>query len=387
LRHTSLSVCPGQCSVYPPYRRRQGLHTAEERTRAWAESANIVRMRSDEIVRRWNAEIDTLLVYAGLFSAILTAFTVESYRLLQPSSQDPTVMLLREIYDGLHFNATSRGLATVNISSQLDDLELIDTSSICFNTFWFSSLVLSLFSAAVGIMVKQWLNEFSEGLGSAASRHIARTRQYRFNGLVRWRVKDIVTIIPIMLQLALFLFIGGLLIFLQTLNCSVFAVLAILAGLSSVMALVSTLMSLLREDCPFVSPLTIALFYIWQHSNHFVQTLPRTVACALRLCTATKVRSVLQRGHRSLNSMIRSFLAAATDTGPLVVSTWRSREQSTVFQGRHRLEADLLAMAYDATKDPDALATVSAVCLTDLDPSELPRCFWAIHTTNMRHFG
>ncbi|KAF8899338.1 hypothetical protein BD779DRAFT_1431892, partial [Infundibulicybe gibba] len=32
----------------------------------------------------WNSEIDSLLTFAGLFSAVVTAFTVESYKLLQP---------------------------------------------------------------------------------------------------------------------------------------------------------------------------------------------------------------------------------------------------------------------------------------------------------------
>ena len=59
-------------------------------------------------------------------------------------------------------------------------------------------------------MVKQWLHELSIGVsGSGTSRESARVRQFRLNSLRRWRVGGIVIIIPILLQLALFLFLAS----------------------------------------------------------------------------------------------------------------------------------------------------------------------------------
>ncbi|EKM58672.1 uncharacterized protein PHACADRAFT_58238, partial [Phanerochaete carnosa HHB-10118-sp] len=42
----------------------------------------------------YTEDIDTLLVFAGLFSAILTAFVVQTYQMLQPDTQDTTNQLL-----------------------------------------------------------------------------------------------------------------------------------------------------------------------------------------------------------------------------------------------------------------------------------------------------
>ncbi|TBU22081.1 hypothetical protein BD311DRAFT_676896, partial [Dichomitus squalens] len=56
------------------------------------DAAKVVKKYSDEMVKRWNEEIDTLLVCAGLFSAILTAFNVQSYLLLQPTTSDSTLV-------------------------------------------------------------------------------------------------------------------------------------------------------------------------------------------------------------------------------------------------------------------------------------------------------
>ncbi|RPD77332.1 hypothetical protein L226DRAFT_569510, partial [Lentinus tigrinus ALCF2SS1-7] len=42
---------------------RKTFFTEEERAKAWDETANIVKKYSDEMVERWNKEIDTLLVF------------------------------------------------------------------------------------------------------------------------------------------------------------------------------------------------------------------------------------------------------------------------------------------------------------------------------------
>ena len=88
---------------------------------------------------------------------------------------------------------------------------------VTLNILWFCSLIFSLFAASVAIMVKQWLNEYSMGL-SGKSRQIARLRQLRLNGLRRWHVKEIVVILPMLLQVASALFFAGLLVLLWQLN-------------------------------------------------------------------------------------------------------------------------------------------------------------------------
>ena len=40
--------------------------TEEEKKNAWDETAKVVKTYSDELVDRWNKEIDTLLVYVSV---------------------------------------------------------------------------------------------------------------------------------------------------------------------------------------------------------------------------------------------------------------------------------------------------------------------------------
>ncbi|KAI0323794.1 hypothetical protein GY45DRAFT_1399920 [Cubamyces sp. BRFM 1775] len=153
------------------------LFTQDEKDKAFAEAAVVVKGYSDELVTRWSLEINTYLVYAGLFSAILTAFNVESYQLLQPVSPDPTSVVLQHI----SLQLSSLPYRPPFINSSYPAFDAADSSSarppvtplsaIWLNTLWFSSLVLSLSSASVGILVKQWLNEYQSGL-SGDSQHI-----------------------------------------------------------------------------------------------------------------------------------------------------------------------------------------------------------------------
>ncbi|EIN04139.1 hypothetical protein PUNSTDRAFT_21034, partial [Punctularia strigosozonata HHB-11173 SS5] len=50
-----------------------------------------------KMVEDWNDEINTILILAGLFSAVLTAFTVESYQLLQQDPEQESADTLSQI--------------------------------------------------------------------------------------------------------------------------------------------------------------------------------------------------------------------------------------------------------------------------------------------------
>ncbi|EJF63183.1 hypothetical protein DICSQDRAFT_56106, partial [Dichomitus squalens LYAD-421 SS1] len=117
---------------------------------AFSKTAKIVQEYSDRMVKRWNEEIDTLLVYAGLFSAILTAFNVQSYQLLQKPSPDP-----------------ARCVGQPYVAATVPDSQA-EPWAAALNILWFSGLICSLASASVGIMVKQWTHECQSGLSGSS---------------------------------------------------------------------------------------------------------------------------------------------------------------------------------------------------------------------------
>ena len=88
----------------------------------------------------------------GLFSAVVTAFCVESFKLLDQDPEDVMVLLLGRIsarLDGT--NGTQIPIPT--------DPHATTPFARRINIMWFSSLVLALSTAFVCILVKQWLRE------------------------------------------------------------------------------------------------------------------------------------------------------------------------------------------------------------------------------------
>ncbi|KAF8521969.1 hypothetical protein BU17DRAFT_45361, partial [Hysterangium stoloniferum] len=93
-----------------------------------------------ELVSSLKVGIDQLLIFAGLFGAILTAFLIESRKDLQV---DP----LQEILQALQNPLTATTSPPFKISK----------SSLIVNYLWFSSLALTLISALCAVLARQWL--------------------------------------------------------------------------------------------------------------------------------------------------------------------------------------------------------------------------------------
>ncbi|KAI0659750.1 hypothetical protein C8Q70DRAFT_93157 [Cubamyces menziesii] len=109
------------------------------------------------MVRR-KSQLDTLLVYAGLFSVVLIASNVESYRLLQSNDADAAVSAVKELSAHLHAIALSdsAGAAARALRTPRDDVALEFrplTFVVWVNCLWFLSLILSLASASIALLV------------------------------------------------------------------------------------------------------------------------------------------------------------------------------------------------------------------------------------------
>ncbi|KAK7455254.1 hypothetical protein VKT23_011126 [Stygiomarasmius scandens] len=63
----------------------------------WEECRKRMDERDESLARSWKEDIDALLFFAGLFSAVVTAFSIESYQWLKNDPQDLTVQLLGRI--------------------------------------------------------------------------------------------------------------------------------------------------------------------------------------------------------------------------------------------------------------------------------------------------
>ncbi|KAF8198728.1 hypothetical protein K438DRAFT_1436119, partial [Mycena galopus ATCC 62051] len=121
----------------------------------WAAYISEAEKYDKALVERWRSDMDGLLIFAGLFSASLTAFIIESYKMLSPDQGAITNALLAQISRQLdpHLNASSADVATLAAFSPT-------SSSLACNILWFFSLGFSLSCALIATLVEQWSRDF-----------------------------------------------------------------------------------------------------------------------------------------------------------------------------------------------------------------------------------
>ncbi|KAI5897092.1 uncharacterized protein SCHCODRAFT_02533965 [Schizophyllum commune H4-8] len=206
---------------------------------AWREGTQLVDHLDSTTCRVARENIDTLLVFAGLFSGVATAFIIESYRWLLQEPDDMSAEYLRRIL-GVLTNSTIPAIPQSSGRPSLpDDIVAL------INGLWFSSLTLSLSSALLGIVSKQWLHEYLRDAGRSQMTNLA-VRQVKYQGFTRWSVEFIITLIPLLLQGALFVFLTGVVYLLWHIQPVIAAVVSALALFIVIFFIVTTVLPALQ---------------------------------------------------------------------------------------------------------------------------------------------
>ncbi|KAG7100078.1 hypothetical protein E1B28_001861 [Marasmius oreades] len=200
---------------------------------SWDIIMKTVENLDQDLVKGYKEDIDTLLVFAGLFSAVVTAFTIESYQWLQEDPQDTTVVLLRQIAQQMGGQSTSASQPINFIPS---------SSAVRINTFWFLSLILALVDALFSLLCKQWIREHQRQINTRTPGQALALHWLRNQSFERWHVPTILASLPILLEIALFLFFAGLLELLWTQHLIPFAFALGIVGLAVSFYLVTTIL-------------------------------------------------------------------------------------------------------------------------------------------------
>jgi len=209
---------------------------------------------------------------AGLFSAVTTAFIIESYKWLRPDPAEVTVQLLSQITEQLggSFNQTAsqiRGMT--NFRPNIWDVAI--------NTLWCSSLVCSLIAALLCILAKQWIREYMRSIPISFREDIS-LRQFRYDGLKNWGVKGVITFLPILLEVALASFLVGLVGLLWILHTIMAAIVSALVAAALLFYLVTLILPAFSAvDCAFRTPTSWTLrrlrrWRMWRRTTYSVDS-------------------------------------------------------------------------------------------------------------------
>ncbi|KAJ7625402.1 hypothetical protein B0H17DRAFT_1218766 [Mycena rosella] len=158
-------------------------------------------------VDRWRSGLDALLVFLGLFSAIVTSFLIDSLSGLQQDEAARTNELLANLTEILIQLNSGANVSTVKIALPTHfQPEAVDVR---LNSYWSISLILSLSIAALAVACRGFLN-----VAVLSSHASAADKLIDIN--TRWKAAEkmlgpALEVIPQFLFLPVVLFVVGLL--------------------------------------------------------------------------------------------------------------------------------------------------------------------------------
>ena len=193
----------------------------------------------------------------------MTGFAATSLTALQPAGPDPwlQVQLLAQISTQL--SSFSINTDFLNSTNPPNPTLVVPTPpsttpplQVQINVLWLLSLAISLVASLFAVVVQQWLREYLiTGNAAVSIRQRIRLRQLRYQALFDWGVPQIVWILPVLLQLALVLFLSGLCLLINSLNAIVFKAFIAFVGTSLAAYSAFTLLPIIFFRCPYRSQL------------------------------------------------------------------------------------------------------------------------------------
>src|SRR5712672_1029626 len=214
---------------------------------------------------------------AGLFSAALTAFVVDSKQNLQPSPADETVYYLRQ-------HSTILSQISVQLSSIVPQVAIPSAppprfpvfnpsaSDIRVNVFWFMALTFGLLAALLAILVQQWVRKYMhvfQRYGDPLKS--SRLRQYLYEGWERWKMPRVADVVPGFLHVSLLLFFLGLGDSLLNINTKVALSTIVPIGISGLLYMFTVFAPILYPQSPYQNLFSGILWYLTQklHGRRF----------------------------------------------------------------------------------------------------------------------
>jgi hypothetical protein len=253
-----------------------------------------------------------LVVQAALFAGFLSAFLIELLRRLEQDPMDIIQDVL--IYQTQMMRNSSLG---PYVPPDFSPPEYI----VAVNALFYASLGVMILAAFIAMLIKSWVREFDRGLRAMSlPEQRAKTREFRYLGMERWKLPEMVGILPFLIQIFLFLFSIGLVLFLFHISIPSFGVTTAIFGVGVVYYVMTTSISVFVTSSPFHSPLSRTLATVYQYAHAYFcpgiddflsKTMDTTLVTALGRFRLT-VQTFLQKSRPYLEKDFVEPIAATT---------------------------------------------------------------------------
>ncbi|TFK95888.1 hypothetical protein BDV98DRAFT_659466 [Pterulicium gracile] len=211
-----------------------------QNARVWRVYLNEAGQFDVDMVEKMMDTVDVILIIAALFAAIVTTLVALTAAALQLDQPKVTNMLLMELID---LQRAQMGNGSINdierypITADSPATETASWTDYVATRLWFSSLALSMSTALIAMLVRQWIHSYDAPTFQGTAQKRAEIRHFRFYGFDAWNVPLIIHLLPTMLQLSLFLFFAGLVVYLHPLDRTIEILVAVLAFITFIVLL------------------------------------------------------------------------------------------------------------------------------------------------------
>ena len=217
---------------------------------------------------------------------------------------------------------------------------------IIVNALFYASLGVMILAAFTAMLIKSWVREFDRGLKAMSiPGQRAKTREFRYLGMERWKLTKMVEILPSLIQLSLLLFAIGLVIFLHNISTPSFGVTVAIFGIGVFYYGVTTFISIFSTSSPFHSPIS------------------------------RNLSKAYQRVHAHFCPSVHNFLSESMDTAP----------ETTL--GRFRRHIKIFLLKSRPYRETEFVEPISVVKMDEVQLSTAASALKRIHdsTPNSQH--
>ncbi|KIM29816.1 hypothetical protein M408DRAFT_22687 [Serendipita vermifera MAFF 305830] len=245
--------------------RIHGLVTEHEHT-VWDVHNNEAMKVDNELVKDWKESLNSLLLFAAIFAAVLTAFIIESKKLLEP---DQTQILVGMV--ALYFN----NIGNLSNTSFAQSEFVPSHEAVVINCLLFASLGASLCAALVSVMALQWVADYDAAItrGGSSPEDRAKRRQFRYAGVLDWKMGEVIAALPLLLYSSVVLFWVGVIQWMLVLNSTVGYIVAGGAAMAALLYVVTTLLAAMFVSVPFRTPLSRGIYWIFHPTFSWIYKL------------------------------------------------------------------------------------------------------------------
>ncbi|CCO34211.1 hypothetical protein BN14_08305 [Rhizoctonia solani AG-1 IB] len=221
--------------------------------RVWRVYVKEADRHDRELVDGWNKSLDVILVFAALFSAVSTAFIIESSKRLQPDPVELSTQVLIEISQTMRSIASNGLMDPPPLSNPNGTSAFVPSSTdVIVNTLWYLSLSLSIAVSLMAMLAKEWCRTFlANRTGHPYPQ--AQQRQAKWMKIEKWKMQELLIVLPSLIHLSLLLFSIGLCITVWELSVTVAIPVICVCGIAVLFYICSSIAASISEFFPYTT--------------------------------------------------------------------------------------------------------------------------------------